>query len=186
MARLFTYGRLNKVATIPGENHLPGTYFNAYGLQYGAGAFNVTSDSIEPGEIVEISTSTNKGYSVKRATASLTAATAAIVLRDVMGVNTIQDGVFEEYAPGKPLSIVPASAPQGWSISVPVVDGETPVVGNTVYVGLGTNGTVLGGVYASAQGTGGEDTIELTGWTFQTTKYQPTTSSSYAVVIGKI
>jgi hypothetical protein len=186
MGRLFTYGRLNKVATIPGANHLPGTYFNAYGIQYGAGAFNVSANSMEPGEIVEIEGSTDKGYKVKRATASITAATSAILLRDVMGVRSIQEGVFEEYIPGTPMTCVPASAPQGWSIVVPVVAGEVPVVGNTVYVGLGTNGTVLGGVYDSAQGSGGADSIALTGWTFQSLKFTPTSGASIAAVIGKI
>lgn len=186
MARLFTYGRLNKVATIPGKNHLPGTYFTAYGIQYGAGAFNVTANSMEPGEVVEIVGSTNKGYNVKRATASITAATAAILLRDVMGVRTIKEGVFEEYVPGTPMTCVPVSAPAGWSIVVPLVAGEVPVVGNPVFVGLGTNGTVLGGVYDAAQGAAGVDSIELTGWTFQSVSFTPTVGTSIAAVIAKI
>lgn len=186
MARLFTYGRLNKVATIPGKNHLPGTYFTAYGIQYGAGAFNVTANSMEPGEVVEIVGSTAKGYNVKRATASLTAATAAIILRDVMGVRSITKGVFEEYVPGTPMTCIPISAPAGWSVVVPLVAGEVPVVGNPVFVGLGTNGTVLGGVYDSAQGSGGVDSIELTGWKFQSTKFTPTSGTSIAAVIAKI
>lgn len=185
-ARYFTYGRVNKYATVPGTNHLPGSYFTAYGIQYGAGAVNISSQTTEPGEIVEISKSTDKGYIVKRATASITAATAAIVLRDVMGVNTIEAGIFQEYAAGKIMTVVPVSAPQGWSIVVPVLDDETPVVGNTVYVGLGTNGTTLGAIYDAAQGVDGVDSIALTGWTFATTKFQPTTSDSYAVVIQKV
>ena len=184
MARLFTYGNLSRLATKAGQNHLPGSYFGQYGVQYGAGGFNVTANDMEPGEIVEISKSTEKGYSVKRATSSLTAATAAIIVRDIMGVRAIQEGVFENYEPGTPMTVVPVSAPHGWPIVVPVVDGETPVVGNTVYIGLGTNSTVLGGVYDAAQG-GGSDSIALTGWTFGSTKFKPTSSSSYAVVIQK-
>lgn len=185
MARLFTYGRLNKYATKPGTNHLPGTYFTAYGIQKGAAAVNISGETTEPGEIVEIVKSTEKSYIVKRATSSLTAAKAAIVLRDVMGVNIIQAGVFEEYAAGKIMTVVPASVSDGWSVSVPIVAGQTPAVGGKVYVGLGTNGTVLGGIYAAAQGSSGVDSIELTNWTFGSTKFTPTKSASIAAVIQK-
>ena len=141
---------------------------------------------MEPGEVVEIVGSTNKGYNVKRATSSLTAATAAILLRDVMGVRTIKEGVFEEYVPGTPMTCVPVSAPAGWSVVVPLVAAEVPVVGNPVFVGLGTNGTVLGGVYDAAQGAAGVDSIELTGWKFQSLSFTPTVSTSIAAVIAKI
>lgn len=185
MARLFTYGRLNKIATIPGANHLPGTYFNAYGIQYGAGAFNTTANSMEPGEPVEIVSSNDKGYSVKRATSSLTVATTAFVLRDVMGVRVVEAGLFEEYVPGTPMTVVPASAPQGWAIVVPIVAAQSPAVGGQVYIGLGSGSSVLGGVYAAAQG-GGSDTISLTGWTFGSTKFTPTNSASICAVIQKL
>jgi|GEM_PF-2357015 len=185
MARLFTYGKLNRFATIPGQNHLPGTYFTAYGIQKGAGAFNNTSDNIEPGEIVEIVNSTTKGYSVKRATSSLTAVKAAIVVRDIMGVNIIDEGLFEEYAPGKPMTVVPATAESGWTITVPIVAGQTPALGGKVYVGLGTNGSIAGAIYAEEQGTDGVDSIELTDWTFASTSFTPTGSDSIAAVIQK-
>ena len=184
-ARLFTYGKLKRVATQPGTNHLPGTYFTAYGVQYGAAAFNNTANNTEPGEVVEITSSNDKGYTVKRATSSLTSNTAAIVLRDVMGVRTIQKGVLEEFVPNVPITVVPATAPQGWTIVVPITVNETAAAGGNVYVGLGTNNTVLGGIYANAQGSG-NDSVQLTGWKFQGTKFAPTdNASSYAVVIGK-
>jgi len=183
-SRLFTYGRLNRTATKPGQNHLPGTYFTAYGIQYGAGAFNATTNDMEPGEPVEIVKSTAKGYSVKRATASITLATTAFVLRDVMGVRAIEEGVFEAYAPGQPMTVVPASAPAGWSFVVPLVAAEAPAVGGAVYIGLGTNSSVLGGVYA-AQPNSGTDTITLTGFTFASTSFVPTSDASIAAVIQK-
>jgi hypothetical protein len=186
MARIFVYGRLNKIATIPGANHLPGSYFTAYGIQYGAGAFNLTANNMEPGEVVEIVSSTNKGYNVRRAAATTTAANAAIILRDVMGVRTIQEGVFEDYVPGTPMTCIPVSAPAGWSVVVPVVAGEVPVVGTPVFVGLGTGGTVAGGVYDAAQGAGGVDSVQLTDWVFQSVSFRPTASNSIAVVIAKI
>lgn len=186
MARLFTYGNLKRVATQPGTNHLPGTYFTAYGVQYGAGAFNNTTDSMEPGEVVEIVKSSEKGYSVKRATASITADTAAIVLRDIMGVRAIEEGIFEEYVPSVSMTVVPASAPHGWGIAVPVISTATPAAGGQVYIGLGTGTTTLGGVYAAEQGVDGVDSIVLTGWKFAGAKYQPTTDASYAAIIQKL
>jgi len=185
MARLFTYGKLNRTCTIPGNNALPGTYVVAYGIQYGAGAFNTTTLSMEPGEFVEIVTSTDKGYSVKRATASITEATAGIILRDVMGVRAIQEGLFEEYLPGVPMSFVPLSAPVGWSIVVPVVAGQSPAVGGVVYIGKGSGSSVLGGVYAAAQG-GGSDTVALTNWKFSSVKYTPTSDASICAVVTRV
>jgi hypothetical protein len=185
MARLFTYGKLNRTATIPGNNFLPGTYFTAYGIQYGAGAFNTTTLSMEPGEVVEIVSASDKGYSVKRATSSITEATAGVVLRDVMGVRTIEAGVFEEYIPGVPMSFIPFSAPVGWSVSVPVVAGQTPAVGGTIYIGKGSGSSILGGVYAAAQG-GGSDTVALTNWKFASVKYTPTSDASLAAIITRV
>lgn len=185
-ARLFTYGLIKRVATQPGTNHLPGTYYSPYGIQYGASAFNNTANNTEPGEIVEIAANTDKGYAVKRATNAMTANTAAIVVRDVMGVRTIQKGVLEEYVPSVPLTVIPATAPHGWSIVVPVVANETPAAAGQVYVGIGGAATV-GAIYANAQGTNGENSIALTGWTFAGTKYAPTTNaSSYVAVIQKL
>jgi len=185
-SRLFTYGKLKRIATQPGTNHLPGTFYSAYGIQYGASAFNNTANNTEPGEIVEIAASTDKGYAVKRATANITVNTAAIVVRDIMGVRSIANGVLEEFVPGVPLTVIPATAPNGWSIVVPIVANETAAAGGAVYIGLGTNNTVLGGVYANAQGSGA-DTANMTGWTFGGAKFAPTTNaSSYAVVIQKL
>lgn len=185
-ARLFTYGKLKRTATKPGTNHLPGTYFTAYGVQYGAAAFNNTANNTEPGEVVEITASGDKGYTVKRATANLTVNTAAIVLRDVVGVRTIQAGVLEEYVANKvPITIVPATAAAGWSIVVPIVATETPAVGGAVYVGI--NGAAkLGAIYANAQGTNGANSIALTGWKFASTRFNPTTNTtSNCAVIQK-
>ncbi len=185
-ARLFTYGRLKRVATLPGVNYLPGTYYSAYGIQYGAAAFNNTANNTEPGEIVEIAASTTKGYSVKRATNAMTANTAAIVVRDVIGVRSIAKGVLEEYTNQVPITIIPATAPHGWSVVVPVVANETPAAGGTVYVGINGAATV-GAIYANAQGTNGANSIALTGWTFEGAKFAPTeNASSYVAVIKKL
>lgn len=182
--RLFTYGKINRYATIPGSNHLPGTYWNAYGVQYGASAFNATANNMEPGEPVEIVLSSDKGYSVKRLTTSATASSIGILVRDVLGVRTQEAGVFKEYVPGMPMTIVPASAPQGWSIVVPLASSQTPAVGGQVYVGTAsTANTTAGAIYTTNVNS---ECVTLTGWTFGSLKFTPTSDASLAVVIQKI
>ena len=185
MARLYTYGKLNRIINKPGQNALPGTYTSAQGVQFAQGAFKTTADAIEFGEVVELVSENAKGLGIKRATASLTANTAVIVVRDLVGVRTIQAGIAETVGDGVPFSAIKANSAHAWDIVVPVVAGETPAVGGAVYVGLGTNGTVLGGIYDSAQGAGGVDSIALTGWTFKSTTFTPTSSASICAVIGK-
>ena len=185
MARLYTYGILNRVANVPGIHALPGTYVTAQGVQYGQGAFDAdATNDMEFGEPVEITVENAKGIGVKRATSSLTAATLAFVVRDVVGVRTIQKGVAEKPSPDQPFTIVKASTPNTWDFVVPLVAGVTPAVGGAVYIGLGTNGTVLGGVYATAQGAGGVDSID-SGLKFKSLSYKPTSSAGICAWIGK-
>lgn len=185
MARLYTYGSLNRINNVPGKNALPGTYTSAQGIQFAQGAMKTTSDAIEFGEVVELVSENAKGLGVKRATSSITADTAVIVVRDLVGVRTIQAGVAETVGDGVPFSVVKANSAHNWDIVVPLVAGVTPAVGGAVYVGKGSNGTVLGGIYATAQGSGGADSIALTGWTFKSLKFTPTSSAGICAVIGK-
>lgn len=185
MARLYTYGILNRIASIPGINALPGTYVNAHGIQYGEGAFDAdATNDMEFGEPVEIASTNQKGVGVKRATSSLTAATLAFVIRDVVGVASVDQGNVEGPRAGVPMTIVKASTPNTWAFVVPLVAGITPAIGGKVYIGLGTNSTVLGGVYAAAQGSGGVDSID-SGLYFQSLKFTPTSSTGICAWIGK-
>lgn len=184
MARLYTYGRLNQKATLPGLA-LPGQYVIAHGVQYGEGAFDAdATNDVEFGEPVEITVSNERATGIKRVTSNITSATLAFVLRDIVGVRTIQAGVAE--APNKlvPASVVKASAPSGWAIAVPLAASQIPAVGGTVYIGKGTNSTVAGAVYATAQGNGGADSID-SGWKFASLKYKPTSSSGEVAWITK-
>lgn len=185
MARLYTYGILNRVANVPGVHALPGTYVTAQGVQYGEGAFDAdATNDLDFGEPVEITAQTAKGIGVKRATSSLTAATLAFVIRDIVGVRTIQAGIAEKPSNDQGFTVVKASNPNSWDFVVPLVAGVTPAVGGTVYIGLGTNGTVLGGVYATAQGAGGADSID-SGLIFKSLKFTPTSSTGICAWIGK-
>lgn len=185
MGRLYTYGILNRVINKPGVHALPGTYVAAHGVQYGQGAFDAdATNDVEFGEPVEITVENQKGIGVKRATSSLTAATLAFVIRDVVGVRSMDTKIAEKPSANLPFTVVKASAGAGWDFVVPLVAGVTPAVGGTVYIGLGTNGTVLGGVYATAQGSSGVDSID-SGLKFKSLKFTPTSSTGICAWIGK-
>jgi len=185
MARLFTYGRLNQKATLPGLA-LPGSYTIAHGVQYGEAAFDAdATNDVEFGEPVEITVSNDKGTGIKRVTSSITAATLAFVLRGVVGIRSIQAGTVEAPHKTLPVTVVKAAAPSGWAIAVPLAASQTPAAGGAVYIGKGSNGTVLGGVYATAQGSGGADSID-SGWKFVGAKYKPTAGAGECAWITKI
>lgn len=185
MARLFTYGRLNQKATLPGLA-LPGQYVIAHGVQYGEGAIDVdATNDVEFGEPVEITASGDKGTGIKRVTSSIASTTLAFVLRDIVGVRTIQAGTVEAPHKSIPISVVKASAPSGWAIAVPLAGSQTPAVGGSVYIGKGSGSTVAGAVYATAQGSGGADSID-SGWKFASLKYKPTAGAGECAWITKI
>lgn len=185
MGRLYTYGILNRVANVPGVHALPGTYVTAQGVQYGQGAFDADStNDLEFGEPVEITAENAKGIGVKRVTSSITSSTLAFVIRDIVGVRTIASGVAEKPSNDQNMSVVKASTPNTWDFVVPLAASQTPSVGGTVYIGKGTNGTVAGAVYASAQGSGGADSID-SGLKFKSVKFSPTSSAGICAWIGK-
>lgn len=185
MGRLYTYGILNRVANKPGVHALPGTYVAAHGVQYGQGAFDAdATNNIEFGEPVEITVENQKGIGVKRATSSLTAATLAFVIRDVVSVRSMDDKIAEKPSPDQPFTVVKASSPTGWDFAVALAASQTPAAGGKVYIGLGTGSTVVGAVYATAQGAGGADSID-SGLIFKSTKFKPTSSTGEVAWIGK-
>lgn len=181
MARLFQYGKLNRTVTKAGRNGLPGTFFSAYGVQYGAGAFNVEPDKpLEFGEAVEIVSQNERAYGVKRVTTTVTADTLAFVVRDIVGIRTIKPGVAEEPGKDVPLTVIPANSPNGWEIIVPISDTLTPTIGGKVYINTGAGSTVAGAV-----NTASTNAID-SGWVFASEKFAPTTGAGRAVVIRKI
>lgn len=184
MARIFSYGKLRRVNNVPGINHLPGTYFNAQGVQYGQGAVNsVPADKIEFGEIVEITGENNKSLVVKRATNNITVGIAGIALRDITGITSLREGVSEGYEmPHVPLTVVKCAAPGAWDVVVPLAASQNIVEGTIPRVGTGEGTTVAGAIYAAAVTT---NTKELTGFIFKGAKFKPTLGDGEAVLIGK-
>lgn len=180
--RIFTYGRLNNLVTKPGQNFLPGAFTNAYGIQYGAGAFALNGVRFEFGEAVKIAGETNRAYNIERVDGTTTAGQLGVVIRDVVGVRSMEDTIATGPAKDVPLTIVPFVAPHGWAIAVPLAEGEIPVVGGTVYVGNGEEDTIAGAFYATPVVDG---TIE-TEYKFIGLAYNPTSSASQCAIISKI
>ena len=66
MGRLYVYGRLNRIANVPGINALPGSYTVAHGVQYGESAFDADATyNLEFGEPVEIASENAKAEFLK-------------------------------------------------------------------------------------------------------------------------
>ncbi len=185
MARLFTYGKLKRAATIPGL-HLPGTYTSAQGVQFGTSAIVDEAVDVEFGEVVAITGETDKGLKVKRATSTLLAslATAGVVVKDVIGQREIKAGFVNGAKAGAvvPITVVPLSAPKGWEIVIPV--GEAVAAGDPVFIGNGSKTSAKAGAgYKEQKDTTG--CLELTGYVYATASYKPTTSDSLCAVIKK-
>lgn len=186
MARLYDYGRLNQIVNIPAKNALPGTFVVAQGANMAQSAINVDSTyDIEFGEPVEIVSENAKSVTVKRATSSITAAKTAFVVRDIQGLTIVQKGTLEIPKKGLPATVIKSDASAGWDIVVPLAASQTVTVGNPVFIGKGSGSTVVGAVYTTAQGAGGVDTVEVTGWKFKSAKFKPTSSAGECVWIGK-
>lgn len=184
MARLYTYGNLKDINTIPNQNALPGTLVGAWGVRLIAQAFK-GSDDIEFGEVVELAqTEAGKAYTISRVDGSTVASKLGVIVRDVVGATFIGAGIVEAPKDSVPVSVMPFGAETHFPVVVPLAGSQTPAVGGKVYIGLGTGSTVAGAVYATAQGAGGVDSID-SGWVFGSLKFKPTTSTGECAVIAK-
>lgn len=183
MARLFTYGRLNDINTIPNKNALPGTLVGAWGANLVSPAYK-GADTVEFGEIVAIDQVENaKGYKVSRLVTGTTAGKLGIIVRDVVGANFVGAGIVEAPKDTVPLSVIPLVGNVYFPVVGILASSQTPAVGGKVYVGKGTGSAVAGAIYTSAQG-GGSDSLD-TGWVFASLKFKPTTGAGEAVQIAK-
>lgn len=182
----FVYGALPR--TIKAKGYLPGHITSAFGPRYvAAGILKTGTDAVEFGEFVELESNTSKSYIVKTVVAGTTADKLGVVVRDVVGhaLLTTDEGDNNIVAfPKKnvPLSIFAQTAGNKGKIVGILAPSQTPVVGNQVFVGKGTGGTVAGAIYTSAQGSEGVNSI-ATDWKFASLKFQPTEGTGEAVEI---
>lgn len=182
MARIFTYGKLERIATKPGRL-LPGSYNAAIGVDYTQAAMIADGNDVEFGEVVKITSSNKKSLVISRADDNLALANAGIVVRDVVGQRTIEAGLVEGVKANSkvPVSVIPMDAPQGWEVCIVVA--EDVVAGTAVRVGGGEGTTVAGAGYKATTTT---NTKAMTGWTYLTGAYQPTSGAGKCAIIKKI
>lgn len=174
MARLYTYG---DVLGVSQQNKwLPGQFADAWGVNLNAPAVKATSLEIEYGEVVGISGGgiNSNAYTIARVTEQTT--DFAVVVRTTDGAISMEDEWIEAPRTHTPISVYPIDSANHYTIAVPLVDGETPTVGSAVYVSYNTD-------EEGAVRTDNTNGTALTGWVFASTKYQPTDSDDYCVLI---
>jgi len=137
------------------------------------------------GEIVKILDYKDGAYQFRPMITGDDATQLAVIMRDIVGGATVTDGPIPYGKSNVPVSLYLLSEEQHGAMTVPCAAIASVAVGGTPYVGLGTNGTTAGSVYGAAQGSGGADSVALTGYEFKTLPFQPSDTSAYAVVIGK-
>lgn len=174
MARIFEYGKLNRVASKPG-NFLPGMFTDAQGVYYGKAAIGVATEDYKFGEIVAITGETNKGLKVARADANTT--NFGFVIRDVVGQRVIEAGIIEGVAAKSdlPFTVLPANAPQGWGFVVAVskaVENGSDVYFDKTTVGVATDTS--------------QSNTAMTGWVFASDGFRPTSGAGLCAFVKKV
>jgi hypothetical protein len=136
----------------------------------------------EFGEFVEITGETAKSKIIAEVDEDTVATNLALVVRDVVGAQTLGQGIVEGPKANVPVTLAIQTAGQKGHY-VAILAGGTPSIGGTVYVGLGTGTTVAGVVYDAPQGVEGVDSIE-TNWIFASTRFAPLNATDeYAVIV---
>ena len=177
MARLYTYG--NRL-TVTRQNHwLPGRFASAWGVNLSAPAVKDPALAVEYGEIVALSGGGQNAnaYVIGRVAGNSTV--FGVILRTTDGQISMEGAWVETPRTHTPLSVFPlGTAPNYFTVAVPLQAGQTPVVGEAVFVGTGA------GVEGAVR-TNDTNGTALTGWVFASTSYQPTDSDSLVVLIQK-
>lgn len=174
--RLYEYGKVKDV--IRQNEWLPGRFASAWGVNLNAPAVIAPTLSVEYGEILEIAQNgvSSNAYTLTRVDSGTTS--FGVLLRTTDGGINMEDGFIERPRVNTPHSVYPCDAPNYFMVAVPLVDGQTPTVGGTVYVSYNTD-------EEGAVRTDSTSATALTGWTFASTKFQPTKSDDYVVLIQK-
>ena len=181
MARIFQYGNLARTSNKT-DLLLPGAFTDAQGVRTSQAAWVTDGNDIEFGEIVEITGSNGKALQIKRvAAATITAARAGFVIKDIIGARTIKSGVVEGIKGGThvPATVIPASSQDGWGFVVVVAEAVS--AGNAVRVGTGAGTTVAGAGYGSTE----TNTVAITGWVYASNSYKPTSSNSLVAFVKR-
>jgi len=188
MADKFGMGGVSPI--LKGNGHFPGQQIKVLGPRLVIPGLNTHSSydteyQYAFGEIVKILDSKDGVYQFRPMITADNANSLAVIMRDTVGQSTLEDGLIAYGKRNVATSLFLLSSDQHGSIAVPCASATSVAVGGTPYVGLGTNGTVAGAVYGAAQGSGGADSVALTGYEFKGLPYAPSTTTALAVEIGK-
>lgn len=182
MARLFAYGSTKAVAQP--NLLLPGNFYDTLAVPAKVPAvLNAPTLVVEYGEIVELVKKgiTANGNEIKRVGSGTTS--FGVILRDTAGGLSVSQKFIEAPRPEQALSIYPLlKEGQYFAIAIPVESGQSPVVGNDVYVSIvsGSEGSVR--TDASTTPVKG---IKVDGWVYASTKYKPTNGNGECVIIAR-
>lgn len=183
MADKFGLGKPS--AIVKSKGHFPGQQYGTLATRLVVPGVPVANFNYGFGEIVKIVDNHEGTYSFRALTTDDTAVSLAVVMRDIVGGTAYDENVISKAKPNVAVSLWLLSEEQYGAIAVPCASITSVTVGGSVFVGLGTNGTVAGAVYGAAQGAAGVDSVALTGYTFRELPYQPSDTNAYAVIIGK-
>jgi len=172
---------VKQIAFLPGrQTHMFGPRYHDVG--------KILPDSaddgylVEFGEFVEIVGRDAKTLIVDEVDANTVKGDLAFVVRDIVGAQTLGQGIVEGPKANVPMTLAIQTAGQKGKY-VAILGSGTPSVGGTVYVGRGTNDTVAGVVYTEEQGVEGIDSI-ATDWVFASPRFAPISANDeYAVMI---
>lgn len=178
--RLFQYG--DTYTAIQQGKWLPGVFATTHSVNLNKAGFKAKSLEIEYGEIVGLTQNgigANAGYNIARVASGSTL--FGVIVRTTDGQISMEDDWIVRPRSKTAVSVYPLANVNNFMIAVPVRSGQTPTVGNDVFVSYANDWQ--GSVQTSA---GSTDGIKLTGWVFASEKYKPTKGSGEAVIIQRV
>lgn len=178
MATKYGFGKLKRTVN---DGPLVGKQTGVFGPRFIVPAIAKASDNIEFGEVVVISGDTEKGYTIRPLTTGDDATKKlGVVYRDQVGTYQ-KEGIIERGLENVTVSVWLLDANNNGKIAIPLI-GDSVVLGNDVYIGLGTDATgIRGAGYPLQVAT---HSFKLTGWVYKGLVYEPTDTNAKAVVIG--
>jgi hypothetical protein len=188
MADKFGFGKVSML--VKGIGQWPGQQYSVLGVRKVVPGLNTnttydTEYQYGFGEIVKVLEYKDGAYHFRPMITGDSAASCAVIMRDIVGGQSVAAGPIPYGKSNVPVSLFLLSADQYGSICVPCASITSIAVGGTPYIGLGTGTTTAGSVYGAAQGDAGVDSIALTGWEFKELPHKPSDTTAYAAIIGK-
>lgn len=181
MADKFGFGSIGSI--VKQDGRLAGMLADEFGPALHAPALvSEANANVTMGEIVAIvGEVAGSGYKVRSLASGDSTPVMGVVRRDIVGGTVYDAEQINQAKRNVPLSIFPLTTDQNGKIVVAYADTTAPTVGNPVYVGIGTNGTIAGACYAGS----GSGKIAVANFVYTEEWHTPTVTSAKAVAIGR-